>query len=79
MPLFYFHVFDDLGARDDEGVELRDLGEAQAFATHSARHLMSETLKEGGTISLDHRIVVEDEQGQLVATVRFRDAVLIEG
>lgn len=79
MPRYYFHVFDDLDARDDEGVELRDLNEARAYATHSARHLMSESLKEGGSFSLDHRIVVADEQCHIVATVRFRDAVKIEG
>jgi hypothetical protein len=79
VPRFFFHVFDDLDARDDEGVELRDLNEAKAYATRSARHLMSESLKEGRAISLDHRIVVADEQRHIVATVRFADAVNIEG
>jgi hypothetical protein len=79
VPRFSFHVFDDLDARDDEGVELRNLTEAQAYAAYSARHLMSETLKCIGILDLDHRIVVQDERGHVVATVRFADAVKIEG
>ena len=79
VPRFYFHVFDDLDARDEEGVELGNLDEAKAYATYAARHLMAETLKVGGTISLDHRIIVQDEHNSVVATLRFRDAVVIEG
>ena len=78
VPRFFFHVFDDLDARDDEGVELRDLAEARIYAMHAAKHLMSESLKVEGTISLDHRIVVADEHGHVVETVRFEDAVKIE-
>ena len=79
MPRFYFHVFDDLDARDYEGIELRDVNEAIVYATRSAQQLMAETLKDSGAIDLDHRIVVADEQGRVVETVRFRDAVKIEG
>ena len=79
VPRFFFHVFDDLDARDYEGVELRDLTEARAYAMYAAQNLMSESLKVDGTISLDHRIVVTDELGHVVETVRFEDAVKIEG
>lgn len=79
VPRSYFHIFDDLDARDYEGIELRDMGEAKAYAACAARHLMAETLKDSGAIGLDHRIVVADQQGRVVEIVRFRDAVKIEG
>ncbi len=78
MARFFFHVRDDMDVPDDEGAELRDIEVARNLATQSARVLMCETLKESGRISLNHRIDVEDEQGAVVASVPFGDAVSIE-
>lgn len=79
MARFFFHVLDDMDVPDEEGTELRDIADARALATRSARVLMCETLKDKGRIHLRHRIDVEDERGAVVASVRFRDAVTIEG
>ena len=77
MPRYYFHVFDDLGTIDLEGLELPDLDAARAAALQSARALMCETLKEG-RISLRYRIDIENEVGELLSSVHFRDVVQIE-
>ena len=78
MTRFFFHVRDDMDVPDDEGAELRDLECACQLATQSARILMCETLKECGRINLHHRIDIEDEQGAVIASVPFSDAVRIE-
>ena len=78
MPKFFFHVRDDMDVPDDEGAELRDIETARDFAAQSARILMCETLKESGRINLRHRIDVQDEQGAVLASVPFGDAVRIE-
>lgn len=73
MPRYFFHVFDDLEVRDDEGVELRNLEAVRAYAALAARHLVSDSLQAGGRINPDHRIDVEDEEGRVVVTVPFGD------
>jgi hypothetical protein len=40
---------------------------------------MAETLKEQASINLHHHIDIEDERGQVLATVRFKDVAKIEG
>lgn len=79
MPTFYFHVRDDMDVADDEGAELRDVEAARDYATRSARALMCETMKENGRITLSHRIDIEDEQGGVVASVPFGEAIRIDG
>jgi hypothetical protein len=78
MPRFYFHLRDDLDARDEEGMDLPDAEAARAYAVTNARDIMSGTLKSHGRISLAHRIDVEDEHGALVMAVIFGDAVDLE-
>ena len=79
MPKYFFHVRDDMDVPDEEGAEFRDIDIARNFAAQSARVLMCETLREDGRINLSHRIDIEDGDGDVVASVRFRDAVRIEG
>lgn len=76
MPRFYFHLYNDIVARDDEGRVLSDLNEARAVAVTEAREMMSESVLEG-RMTLSHRIDVADEAGAAVATVSFRDAVTV--
>ena len=79
MPQFFFHVRDDMDVPDEEGAEFGDIEVARGFAANSARVLMCETLREDGRITLSHRIDIEDEDGEVVASVRFRDAIRIDG
>jgi hypothetical protein len=74
VPRFYFHLYDDLIVRDEEGRMLPDVKAAQAVALHCVRELASEQVL-GGRLYLRHRIKIEDELGANVGTVHFRDAV----
>lgn len=77
MPRFFFHLYDDIVARDEEGQELPDEEAARSKAFVSAREMVcAEVLQ--GHLNLRHRIEVEDESGMLLASVHFRDAVEIE-
>jgi hypothetical protein len=74
MPRFFFHVFDDIEALDDEGVELSDDEAALLYAMEEGRLLAADEVKQG-TLHLDHRIVVVRAPDELIGTVRFGDVV----
>ena len=78
MPRFYFHLYDDLDAPDEEGVELDDLEAARGWALRNAQFIAAETIKDTGRLVPGHRIDIEDQQGNVFGTVRFSDAVKIE-
>ena len=78
MPLYYFHLYDDMVVRDDNGLELADAEAAKREATRNARALACEQVLKGH-LKLHHRIEVEDEDGAAVATVTFGEAVAVEG
>jgi hypothetical protein len=75
---FYFHLHDDSDVPDEEGVELPDLQAARALALQLARVTFAETAKDEGRVVLHHRIDVEDENGVVLDTVRFGEAVKVE-
>lgn len=76
MPRFFFHVYDDLVAHDDEGIVLPNAQAAKLQALMGARELMQEQLKHG-YISLDHWIDVINEQGAIILHLPFGEAVEI--
>jgi hypothetical protein len=78
VPRFYFHLHDDLDAVDEEGLQLPDLRAARAHAVRCVRVTFAETAKDEGRVVLHHRIDIADEQGAVLETVRFRDAVRVE-
>ena len=78
MPTFFFDVYDDDVALDEEGLELADLEAAKRAALQGARGLASEQVL-NGYLDLRHRVEVRDETGASLATVSFRDAVAVEG
>ena len=74
MPRFFFHVYDDNVALDEEGQELPSSAAAKEEAIRAARQLAcAEVMK--GHLGLAHRIEVEDKDGVPVATVAFKDAI----
>lgn len=77
MPRFFFHIFDDVVVRDDEGIELVDLEAARRTALTGIREMMCDQLKRG-RINLTHRVEVQDEAGSTVLDIRFGEAVRIE-
>ena len=78
MPRYFFHLYNDIEARDEEGLEFADLGTARSYTVHLARFTAAETIKDSGHFVGDHRIDIEDENGTVLNTVYFRDAVKIE-
>ena len=78
MPRFYFHLHNDMDVPDEEGLDLADLRAAQANAVRLARFTFAETAKDEGRVVLHHRIDIENEQGSVLDTVHFGDAVRVE-
>ena len=76
---FYFHLYNDIDAPDDEGIELPDLEAARNCAVEQARGLIGELAKTEARIVLNHRIDIEDADGKVLDTVQFRDVVRIVG
>jgi hypothetical protein len=77
VPRYFFHVYDDLILRDEEGIELADAQGAHAAALAGARAMMCDQLTKG-RLSLHHRIEVEDEWGAAILILPFGDAIRIE-
>jgi hypothetical protein len=78
MPRFFFHVYDDTVATDEEGAELPGIEAALIVAAEGARGLACEQIA-SGRLNLSHRIEVADAHGSVVGVVRFADAIVIEG
>jgi hypothetical protein len=75
MPRFYFHVCNGSGLTPDhDGQTLGDEEEARAVAILGAREMMAGDIKEG-ELDLSASIKVEDENGDLLFTLVFEDAV----
>jgi hypothetical protein len=77
VPRYFFHVYDDVIAKDEEGAELPNLAAARLNALVGARDLIAEQVRHG-YIVLSHWIDVVDEQGEAVLTIAFRDAIDIK-
>ena len=78
MPRYYFHLYNDIIAMDDEGKLLPHLEAARVNAVKEAREMMTETVAEG-RINFSHRIDIADESGAIVDSVTFAEAVKVEG
>ena len=74
MPQFRFHVINDIDAPDEEGQELSNLAAAHLKAIDYARDLASVAVRQG-RLNLKHRIDVEDDEGHVLLSVTFADAV----
>lgn len=74
MPRFYFHLYNNVIVRDEEGRELPDAETARAEAIKAAQEMICEEAKKG-QVKLSHRIEVEDELGLPYFTIRYRDVV----
>jgi hypothetical protein len=77
MRRYYFHLRNDLDVPDPEGKELADLEAARAHAIVMARFEVAEAAKLDGRVVLSHRIDIEDEQGSLLISVSFEEAVSV--
>lgn len=77
MPRYFFHVYDDLIIRDQDGIDFADAEAACAAALAGAREMMCDQLMKG-RLCLYHCIEVEDEGGKTILTLPFGEAVRIE-
>ena len=71
---YFFHVYSDTVALDDEGQELPSLSIARDAAVRAAREFAADEIAERGHLSLRHRIEVEDENGRPLFTLPFSAA-----
>jgi hypothetical protein len=77
MPRYYFHLYNDVTCRDDEGKDLPDPSAAHLQALSYARDMAAMSVREGH-LYLSHRIEVTDQQGDLVLDLPFRNAVQVK-
>jgi hypothetical protein len=78
VPRFFFHVFDDVVLTDDEGIELPDAEAARREALAGVRAMMCDQVRNGRLV-LGHRVDVDDEHGRRVLSLKFAEAITIEG
>jgi hypothetical protein len=74
VPRYFFNVYDDVVAHDDEGQELPNEAAARLQALMGARELIAEQVKRGYLVRA-HWIDIVDEQGTLIFSQTFGDAV----
>ena len=77
LPRYFFHIVDGRTVRDEEGQDFPGLEEARAEAIGGARSIKREAHWEG-RLPLNERIEVADENGTVLFTVPFREAITIE-
>ena len=77
MPRYFFNVYDDVIALDEEGKELPNEEVARLHALIGARDIMASQVKHGYMV-LSHWIDVADNQGKVLFSVTFEQAVDIK-
>jgi hypothetical protein len=77
MARYYFDIFDDQVASDEEGLDLPDTEAAMAAALAGAREMACEEIRKG-CLHLGHRVEICDESRRVIGTIRYRDAFAIE-
>ena len=77
MPRYFFNVYDDVIAPDEEGMDLPNAQAARLKALIGARDIISEQVKHGYFVR-SHWIDVLDERGELVLKLTFGEAVDIK-
>jgi hypothetical protein len=78
VPRYYFHLFNDMDVPDFEGLEFPDLASARAKAIEQARGMIGEVAKTEARIVLSHHIDIEDEEGQVLDRIMFREIIRVE-
>lgn len=76
MPRFFFNMVDGDFLENPEGLILGDLDCARDVALKSAREMMAEQVKQG-ELSMADRIEIIDDEGHLLTSIEFRDALKI--
>jgi len=74
MPQFFFHLTNQVAARDHEGREMADLDEAIAAAISDIRSILCDDARRG-RLDLRGRIDIADETDTILHSVAFGEAV----
>jgi hypothetical protein len=77
MPRFFFNLYNDITAIDDEGEEFPDLAAAREHGLCETREIAAESVR-NGSINLTHYIDIADGCGEVFERIRFGDAVEIQ-
>jgi hypothetical protein len=77
VPRYFFNIYDDIVAEDEEGAELPNAEAARLQALIGARDLIAEQVKHGYMVR-SHWIEVVNEQREVVLTLTFGEAVDIK-
>lgn len=77
LSRYFFDLYDDLDALDDEGQELPGFEAAEAVGVQNARSIAAEQVLQG-KLTLWHRIEIVDESGEVVKTIHFADAIAVD-
>jgi hypothetical protein len=75
MPRYFFDLYNDMVALDEEGTVLPNTKAAQARGLSEAREMIRASVEDHKRIDLEHRIEVRDEGGEIVSAIRFEEAV----
>jgi len=78
MPLFYFHIQDEVEISDPEGTELSDVTAVREYAVNCARSLLSQDVLKG-EFNIFRRFEITDKSGAPVMTCPFTEAVDLSG
>ncbi len=76
MPRYFFHVYDDVVAPDDEGMMLPNRQAARLYALSGARDILAAQVKHGYMVR-SHWIDVADDRGEILFSLTFGEAVEI--
>ena len=77
LPRYFFDLHNDIDALDPDGKELPDLEAAKIEALKDARELIGASVERDGTIDLRHHINLRGENGDVLHTVWFEDALIV--
>jgi hypothetical protein len=75
MPRYFFDLYKDIVALDEEGSVLSGPDEAHSRALGEAREMITASVEDHRKIDLKHRIEVRDEAGEIIERVQFEKAV----
>lgn len=78
MTRYYLHLRDHIDEiLDPEGLELLDLSAVRKAVLEGARDVIANEIKSEGVMDLRYRIDAENEAGQIVHSLPFKEAVSV--
>ena len=78
VPHYYLHLYNDIVVTDEEGFDFSDLEAARGGAIENIRGLICETVSKG-YVNFNHRIDIADASGKVLRSVKFGEAVRVDG